>query len=205
MVDRVLLGLYSLLKLRRSAMQVEEYRAVEAAETFHPTCPVHLVSSINDPSVIEELKAANPDLVVVLGTEIIRDPVLAAAPRFVNLHAGITPLYRGSHGQFWAVMNDDLEQVGVTLHVVDRGIDTGPILGQARFDFNSDRDNFLTLAAKSSVHGAELLVEWIERHQGDFQNTLTIPPPAGKSRLYYSPGLRDHRRFEQLIHDRKAA
>ncbi len=204
-IDRVLLGVYSRLKLRRAASKVEEYRAVTSARSFVPSCTMHTIRSINDPSVVALLTETKPDLVVVLGTEIIRDQVLAAAPRFVNVHAGITPLYRGSHGQFWAVMNQDFEQIGVTLHIVDRGIDTGGILGQARFDFDPDHDNFLTLLAKSSFHGAELLVNWIARQAGDFRNLTTLKPPPGNSRLYYSPGLRDYRRFEELVSHRRVA
>lgn len=204
-IDRGLLGLYSRFKLRRAASQVEEYRAVMAAGSFQPDCPILTVPSINDPRVVALLTESQPDLVVVLGTEIIRDQVLAAAPRFVNVHAGITPLYRGSHGQFWAVMNQDFEQIGVTLHIVDRGIDTGGILGQARFRFDPTRDNFLTLLAKSSFHGAELLATWITQQAGDFRNVTTQQPPQGTSRLYYSPGLRDYRRFEQLAQQCKAA
>ncbi len=204
-IDRLLLGAYSRFKLCGAASQVEEYRAVMAAGSFRPDCPMQTVRSINDPRVVALLTDIMPDLVVVLGTEIIRDHVLTAAPRFINVHAGITPLYRGSHGQFWAVMNQDFEQIGVTLHIVDRGIDTGGILGQARFGFDPNRDNFLTLLAKSSFHGAELIVNWIAKQAGNFQHLTVLRPPPGNSRLYYSPGLRDYRRFEGLAQIQKAA
>ena len=41
------------------------------------------------------------------------------------MHAGITPQYRGVHGGYWAVVNNDPEHCGVTIHFVDKGIDTG--------------------------------------------------------------------------------
>ena len=197
-LDRLLLGAYTKLHLKRRALLCPEYRDVHAAGSFATDVPVHCVESINDPWVIEVLQQTTPDLVVVLGTSIIKEPVLAAAPCFVNLHAGITPLYRGSHGQFWAVLNRDFDNIGTTLHFVDKGIDTGTILKQGRFQFDPATDNLLTLLAKSSVTGAKLLLDWMHDNRADFRASPKLTPPTGPSQLHYSPGLSDYRRFEQL-------
>ena len=208
-LDRLLLGAYTKLHLNRRASACPEYREVQGAGagagTFSTDCPVHCVESINDPAVIELLKQAQPELVVVLGTSILKQPVLAAAACFVNLHVGITPLYRGAHGQFWAVLNRDFENLGVTLHFVDQGIDTGAILKQGRFAFDPINDNLLTLLAKSSVTGAKLLLEWIHENRHDFRASPTFTPPAGPSQLHYSPGLSDYRRFERIALELSAA
>lgn len=204
-LDRLLLGAYTKLHLKRRALVCPEYREVQKAVTFTTDCPVHRVESINDPSVIDLLKQTQPELVVVLGTSIIKEPVLAAAPCFVNLHVGITPLYRGAHGQFWAVLNRDFENLGVTLHFVDKGIDTGAILKQGRFAFDPATDNLLTLLAKSSVSGAKLLLEWIHANRHDFRASPALTPPPGPSQLHYSPGLSDYRRFEQIARELLAA
>jgi folate-dependent phosphoribosylglycinamide formyltransferase PurN len=72
------------------------------------------------------LKAINPDLVIVNGTRIISKKVLSSInSKFVNIHVGITPKYRGVHGTYWALVNNDVENSGVTVHFVDEGIDTG--------------------------------------------------------------------------------
>lgn len=199
-LDRLLLGAYTKLRLKRQALACSEYREVRAASTFEPDCEVLRVESINDPAVIEVLQKAKPELVVVLGTSIIKEPVLAAAPCFVNLHAGITPMYRGAHGQFWAVLNRDFDNVGVTLHFVDKGIDTGAIVKQGRFAFDPSIDNLLTLLAKSSVAGAALILNWIYDNRANFRASPTLIPP-GPSQLHYSPGLSDYRRFEQVARD----
>ena len=210
-LDRLLLGAYSKLSLKRSALACSEFREVLAAGSFTADCPVHRVESINDPTVIDVLKQTQPELVVVLGTSILKEPVLAAVRWFVNLHVGITPLYRGSHGQFWAVLNRDFDNIGTTLHFVDKGIDTGAILKQGRFVFDPDTDNLLTLLAKSSVTGTKLLLEWIHENRHDFRASPTLSPPSGPSQLHYSPGLSDYRRFEQIarelsaVNHRKAA
>ena len=199
-LDRLLLGAYTKLKLKRQALACSEYREVRAAADFQPDCAVQRVESINDPSVIDVLQKTQPELVVVLGTSIIKEPVLAAAPCFVNLHAGITPMYRGAHGQFWAVLNRDFGNVGVTLHFVDKGIDTGAIVKQGRFAFDPAIDNLLTLLAKSSVAGATVLLDWIHEDRDNFRASPTLTP-LGTSQLHYSPGLSDYRRFEQVVRD----
>ncbi|MBC7816596.1 MAG: hypothetical protein IAG10_06890 [Planctomycetaceae bacterium] len=199
-LDRLLLGAYTKLRLKRQALACAEYCEVRAASSFESDCAVRRVESINDPAVIDVLQKTQPELVVVLGTSIIKEPVLAAAPCFVNLHAGVTPMYRGAHGQFWAVLNRDFGNVGVTLHFVDKGIDTGAIVKQCRFAFDPAVDNLLTLLAKSSVTGAKLILDWIHDNRTNFRASPTLTPP-GPSQLHYSPGLSDYRRFEQLARD----
>ncbi len=89
------------------------------------------VSSVNNSETISLLTQMKPDVVVVNGTRILSTEVLESitAP-FINTHMGITPLYRGIHGGYWSLVNDDIEHCGVTVHLVDKGIDTGGVLYQ---------------------------------------------------------------------------
>lgn len=90
------------------------------------------VETINDPVVVDHLRQGGPNVVLVNGTRIIRAPVLkATSSPFLNTHVGITPDYRGVHGGYWALWNNEPEKFGVTLHLVDEGVDTGSILAQA--------------------------------------------------------------------------
>jgi folate-dependent phosphoribosylglycinamide formyltransferase PurN len=195
-LDRVLLAVYARLWLARQALDCREVAEVARPEA-QPACCYVDVDSVNDAHVIELLRTIRPDLVVVLGTTIIREPVLASAPLFVNLHSGITPRYRGAHGCFWAAFHGDFENIGVTLHVVDAGIDTGTILEQTRIEFDPARDNFVTLSAKSTVAGAEMLLRWLRSNSPRLADAPRLEAPAGPSRLHHSPGLRDYLRFER--------
>jgi hypothetical protein len=90
------------------------------------------VPSVNAEATIRLLKELQPALIVVNGTRIISSAVLQSVPaRFINIHAGVTPQYRGVHGGYWALARNDPRACGVTVHLVDEGIDTGAILGQA--------------------------------------------------------------------------
>lgn len=204
-IDRVLLSVYARLRLRRRAAACSEWREVQSVREYRPQCRQITVTSINDSRVAELLDELAPDLVIVSGTRIIRAPVLRAAPAMINIHAGITPLYRGAHGAVWAVIKEDPENVGVTVHRIDPGIDTGSILRQVYIAFDPQSDNLLTLQAKQALAGARALVDWIRDHEPAFADATELPPPAGKSTLFYSPGLRDYRRFERFAARMRAA
>jgi folate-dependent phosphoribosylglycinamide formyltransferase PurN len=102
------------------------------------------VPSVNSPECIAAIERLDPRVILLLGTRIIDRPTLAAikAP-LINYHAGITPKYRGIHGGYWAKAEGDLENFGVTVHLVDPGIDTGAVLYQARL-MPTDVDNYAT-------------------------------------------------------------
>lgn len=70
------------------------------------------------------------DLIVVFGCSLIREPLLSAlmGRRAVNLHAGISPFYRGTACNFWAAYDGHPEYVGATIHRLSAGIDAGDIL-----------------------------------------------------------------------------
>ena len=102
------------------------------------------VDSINSKETIRLLKEFQPNVVVVNGTRIIKKQIIDATEiPFVNTHAGITPKYRGAHGGYWALTENDLKHCGVTIHLVDTGIDTGGILYQGLINPTS-KDNFIT-------------------------------------------------------------
>lgn len=102
------------------------------------------VNSVNDSSVINMISDCNPDVIVVDGTRIINESVLSSTSAlFLNTHMGITPKYRGVHGGYWALVEGDYNNCGVTIHIVDKGIDTGGILYQNNIKINNE-DNFNT-------------------------------------------------------------
>ena len=90
------------------------------------------VASVNSDVTITELRRLSPRVVIVNGTRIIQERVLNSVDAiFLNTHAGITPMYRGVHGGYWALASRDPMNCGVTVHRVDKGIDTGSIVAQA--------------------------------------------------------------------------
>ncbi len=145
------------------------------------------VPSINGPEALAHLRALDPAVVVVNGTRIISKKLLQAiAVPFINMHAGITPLYRGVHGGYWALANGDLEHCGVTVFLVDPGIDTGAIIAQATIRPTA-ADSYVTYPILQTAAGIPLLVDAVK---AALDGTLrTAAPPAGTSRLWSHPTL----------------
>jgi folate-dependent phosphoribosylglycinamide formyltransferase PurN len=88
----------------------------------------------NTPETLQILRALAPDVIAIGQTGILR-PKLLEIPRLgtLNAHPGVLPNYRGIDSFQWAVLNGEPENVGVTVHWVDRGVDTGPIVRVERF------------------------------------------------------------------------
>lgn len=154
-------GVVPLLRAR-SMERVEEIMREHGLNDAAIPEPVHRVESVNSPDVQALLRSLSPAVVVVNGTRIIGKATLAAtsAP-FVNMHAGITPAYRGVHGGYWALAEGRPELVGTTIHRVDEGIDTGAVIDQAYFRVTS-RDSFWTYPYLHTAAGLPLLGRAVE-------------------------------------------
>ena len=149
-----------------------------------PACLID-VPSVNDPQTVSLLEKLSPQVVVVNGTRILDETVLnATGAVFLNTHVGITPLYRGVHGGYWALASGQPEHFGVTIHKIDKGIDTGAIVAQA--GLAPDVCGNFTTYPLLQIAGAIPLLKQAVRDVVD--GTLkTIAPPAGPSRLWTHP------------------
>lgn len=144
-LGQVAFGVYDRLLLQpRSRNRVAAIAAAAGLRTDPiPEDVVTRVPSANSSETHAVLGAAQPRRVVVHGTRILTCRTLDCvdAP-FLNIHVGITPAYRGVHGGYWARVHGD--PPGVTLHLVDEGIDTGGLLAQ-RTVAVTPQDNLRTL------------------------------------------------------------
>ena len=73
------------------------------------------------------------DLYVVFGASYIKGPICdhLCAHDAVNIHMGVSPYYRGSSTNFWAMYDDQPQFVGATIHRLSCGLDSGPMLFHA--------------------------------------------------------------------------
>ena len=127
-----------------------------------PSEKITNVTSVNSKATIKLLQDINPDIIVVNGTRIISKKVLSVINcKFINIHAGITPKYRGVHGTYWALVNNDVENSGVTVHFVDEGIDTGNIIDQITV-LPTKQDNFSTYPLLQLSEGIKMLNKALE-------------------------------------------
>lgn len=143
--------------------------------------------TVNEEGCILLLEKMKPDIVIVNGTRIISKKLLDRCNAvFINIHAGITPQYRGVHGGYWAVVNNDPEHCGVTIHLVDKGIDTGGVLYQNKLALNH-QDNFTTYPYLQLGEGLPLLKKAVEDVvYGKLKPEITS---TALSNLWYHPTI----------------
>lgn len=151
-----------------------------------PVCDVLPIGSVNNQACRDALARLQPDVVIVFGTRIIGKETLSAIRvPMMNLHSGITPKYRGQAGGYWALAQGDAGHAGVTVHLVDAGVDTGDVLYQAPIR-PSRRDNFSTYFYLQAAAFRPLAVlairDALEGNLRPFQPTLP-------SQLYHHPTI----------------
>ncbi len=141
--------------------------------------PRHAVDDHNGPSCLERLAACDPDLVVLGGTGILRPPVLSVPPRgTINAHPGLLPWLRGSSSVAWALYKD--LPVGSTVHYVDAGIDTGPILLQRELPVRRG-ESYEQIVRRVLTLSGELMAEALMLVEGGAARARAQDPAVGET------------------------
>lgn len=112
--------------------------------------PFHVLDNYHTPKAMALMRSTQPDLGVIYGTNIIKEPVFKI-PRLgsINLHQGLAPYYRGGPPIFWELYNGEA-QVGLTVHFVESKVDSGAIIlqetVQLKYDYHygDDYDAFIS-------------------------------------------------------------
>jgi folate-dependent phosphoribosylglycinamide formyltransferase PurN len=159
------------------------YFAADSAVRLTPGAAHRTVAAgaCSDPAEVSLMMAARPDVVLVFGTGILREPLLSSFyGRIINIHLGLSPYYRGAGTNFWPLVNREPEYVGATLHYLDAGIDTGPIISHARPSIERG-DGPHDLGNKTIVAAAQALLRAAAAHTAGV--TRAVPQWNG-GRLY---------------------
>ena len=108
---------------------------------------------------VEEIKKLNPDLIVVVGYRKIFSQEILEVPKFgvVGLHASLLPHLRGQAPLNWAIINGD-KKAGITMFLMDKGIDTGDIIDQKETPIDID-DTIVDVKKRIQKLAVELIKE----------------------------------------------
>jgi hypothetical protein len=135
----------------------------------------------NDPGEIEAMRHLSPDVVLVFGTGLLKHDVIDAFPgRIINIHLGLSPYYRGAGTNFWPLVNGEPEYCGATIHFLDIGVDTGPIIAHVRPDIRSG-DGPHDIGNKTIVAAAVALAAAAQAHT---HTPLRGVEQSGEGRVY---------------------
>jgi folate-dependent phosphoribosylglycinamide formyltransferase PurN len=120
--------------------------------------PVVTCNNQNAPESIARLKEWSPDLIIFTGGNILRKPLLEVPRRgALNVHLGLLPEIRGMSSPEWSLLKR--VPVGITLHYMDAGIDTGPILQRCEFPGTAQCESLSDLRNRLIAFGVEKAAE----------------------------------------------
>ena len=140
--------------------------------------PVQRINLCNDESTVKAVDDLAPDVVLVYGTEVLKQPIIDTARKGIfNIHRGILPQYRGCDSDLWAMLNGEFNMIGVTTHHLVAALDAGDITFQERVKLDRDDDTW-TMLYKTNVLGTEMILETLRRLEKD--NLKATPQGKGK-------------------------
>jgi methionyl-tRNA formyltransferase len=156
--------------------------------------------SLRSPAAVADVQSLQPDLVVVASYGLILPHSILDIPKHccINVHASLLPRYRGASPIAGALLAGEHE-TGITLMLMEAGLDTGPILAQSAIPITDD-DNSGSLEKKLSQLGADLLRDTIPqwtsgaispRPQDHDRATLTRLIRKSEGRIEWSVPARD--------------
>lgn len=133
-----------------------------------PPIPLDSVTThyetLTDPSLWAAIGDANIDIVIQGGVGILKAEMISV-PKLgiINVHPGLLPEYRGNSCPEWAVLHGD--EVWATAHLVDAGIDTGPIICSRRYDIKDDW-SYTEFRSHLYEHCASVLIDALRLLEG---------------------------------------
>lgn len=164
---------------------VKEFAINKGIEVFQPT-------NIREDTFISKIFDLRPDLIVVAAYGKILPPDILKIPVYgcINVHASLLPKYRGAAPIQWAIINGE-KKTGITIMMMDEGMDTGDILLQEEVEISED-DNAETLSKKLSELGASLLIKAIKKiEEGSIERLPQVGTPSYAPPLKKEDGLID--------------
>lgn len=144
--------------------------------------PYLVCRDLSDNSCENFVRQKAPDLIIFTGGGLIRQNILQI-PKYgvLNCHTGILPAYRGMDVVEWTALENAIEKTGfgVSLHYMDRGVDTGPILDVKNITPVAG-DTFSTIRMRLEVEMVKTMLEGIRGIASGVLQTHAQSPQAGR-------------------------
>ncbi len=147
--------------------------------------PVYQPARVRSENFLNIFRQISPNMVVLVAFGQILPKEIIDAPKFgcLNVHPSLLPMYRGAAPINWPIINGD-RKTGVTIMLMDEGVDSGDILLQEEADIDID-STFDDLHEKLSSMGARLLIRTVN---GVMSGTIA-GIPQGDSLASFAPRL----------------
>ena len=101
------------------------------------------------------------DIYIVFGSSYIKGELVdfLVKQKAINIHMGVSPYYRGADCNFWAVYDDNPHLVGATIHMLSKGLDSGPMLYHAMSNIKTNPFEYTMSTAKAAFHSIAERIE----------------------------------------------
>ena len=101
------------------------------------------------------------DIYLVFGSGYIKGELAdyLVKQKAVNIHAGVSPYYRGTDCNFWALYDNNPHLVGATIHILSKGLDSGPVLYHAMSNIKKNPFEYTMSTAKAAFHSIAEKIE----------------------------------------------
>tara|TARA_B100000242_G_scaffold285421_1_gene249861 strand:- start:322 stop:1080 length:759 start_codon:yes stop_codon:yes gene_type:complete len=126
----------------KNQMLQQSFKSLEKQINFESNNIEKLtVKGANSVQMQDLLESLQVDLLIIGNTGIIKNNILTIPSiGTLNAHPGILPQYKGLDSIYWASYQKDFENIGVTVHFVDEGIDTGNIISKTYVNFENEKN-----------------------------------------------------------------
>jgi methionyl-tRNA formyltransferase len=148
------------------------------------------ICDINSAEIMQHIKNLAPQVIIYsgMGGQIVSDTVLKLGPKFLHIHSGWLPQYRGSTTLYYTLLNGDLP--GATALILDKTIDTGPVLEKRHYPrppLEMNIDKLYDTAIR-----ADLLIHVLEKYilTRNFQEIETQNSEEGSTYYVIHPVLK---------------
>ncbi len=204
-LDVVAFRLYYRLRLATADHDWEAEEVARLARRYPqaPPAPIHETATPNSPETRAFLERVAPDIMLARCKFLLKKEIFTIPRRgTVVLHPGICPEYRNAHGCFWALANDDLGKVGVTLLQVDAGVDTGPVYGYFGCAYDDLRESHARIQMRCVTENLDQIADMFR--QIDAGTAVRLDTHGRPSAVWGQPWLTRYLRWKRQARRRAA-
>lgn len=186
MVKKINIGFFGdgpwALKALAQLMPSDRYAVVFFVKRFNSVDPeiekllsqhdiqIYNIKDVNCDGSINLFMSHKPDIFVSMSfDQIMKEKIINATKfGFLNCHAGLLPFYRGRNTLNWALINGE-DAFGISVHVIDEGVDTGPLVLQEMFPI-SESDDYSTLLDLAHRSCPRVLMRGLDKYIAEPRN-----------------------------------
>ncbi len=196
----ILIGLWhNLLRLLGPLGFLLDKRSLQAAARKY-NIPIIFIEDVNSKEFLTRLRSFSPDVIINQAELLLKEEILSV-PKIgiINRHASLLPHFRGRLASFWSHAYEPPEH-GVTIHFVDKEIDSGPIIIQKRFEIDpaASYSKALDILFKEST---ALMLEALDKvRKSDF---APLPNRYQGTKTYLFPTLKEAKAYRALLKKRR--